>query len=323
MNILVTGGCGFIASNFIRKELSENPENTITNLDSLTYAGNPSNCKDFEKNSRYSFIKADINEINGLKVRKDFDWIVNFAAETHVDNSISGPDAFVKTNINGTLELLKFCRQNDIGFFQISTDEVYGSIEKGAFKENDVFLPNSPYSASKAAAEMLVRAYQKTYGLKTLVSRSSNNYGPFQHPEKLIPLFITNLLEGKKVPVYGSGLNVRDWIFVEDNSKMLSIMLNSGKVNESYNIGGLNERSNMEITRMLLKGLGKDEKSIEHVEDRKGHDFRYALDCKKFEKDFGKFKRVEFQKGLQLTIDWYKNNASWWKPLKEAKKVIV
>lgn len=319
MRILVTGGCGFIGSNFIRRELSLHPDSEITNLDCLTYAGNLSNTLDFSKDMRYSFIRADINEINGMKIAKDFDFVVNFAAETHVDNSISGPDSFVRTNVNGTHELLKFCLKSEIGLLQVSTDEVYGSIEKGSFKESDNFLPNSPYSASKASAEMLVRAYNKTYGLKTLVSRSSNNYGPFQHPEKLIPLFVTNLIQGRKVPLYGTGLNVRDWIFVNDNSEMISMLLHSGKSGEAYNIGGKNELSNIEITLLLLKALGKPESFIEHVGDRKGHDFRYALDCSKFENDFGKFKRTDFKEGLGLTIKWYSENASWWNSLKQRK----
>jgi len=317
MDILVTGGCGFIGSNFIRFMLQKYPDYKITNLDKLTYAGNPNNLRDVEKQfkERYKFVKGDICDrevVNELV--KDVDVVINFAAETHVDRSIIDAGSFVLTDVFGTYMLLEACRKFDKKFFQISTDEVYGSIEKGSFKEDDKFEPNSPYSASKAGAELLIRAYFVTHGLPVLITRSSNNYGPYQYPEKIIPLFITNLLRGKKVPLYGDGSNVRDWLYVIDNCKAIDIVLHKGKIGEAYNVGGNCEKTNLELTKKILSLLGKDESYIEYVEDRKGHDKRYSLDISKIIK-LGWRPETPFDEGLKKTVEWYKNNEWWWRPL--------
>ncbi len=314
---LVTGGCGFIGSNFIRLILEEENDIQIVNLDKLTYAGNPNNLKDIENNPRYSFVKGDIADPDILLTiyeKNDIEIVINFAAESHVDRSIFSGDEFIHTNIQGTHNLLKFARKYDSKFIQISTDEVYGSIKEGYFKESEPLNPSSIYSASKASAEMIVNSYKKTYGLDTIITRSSNNFGPYQYPEKLIPRFITNLLRGKKLPVYGTGMNVRDWIYVEDNCKAVKLVIEKGKKGEIYNIGGGNEKTNIEITRMLLDKFGYSEDMIEYVEDRLGHDFRYAIDSTKI-KNLGWKPEYSFETAFDKTIEWYKKNRDWWKPL--------
>ena len=322
MKLLITGGLGFIGSNFVRYILKKYPDYEIINLDKITYAGNPENLKDVENDPRYKFVKGDICDrelVNDLVSRKKPDAILNYAAESHVDRSILDPDAFIKTDIFGTHTLLEAVRNHKIEkYIQISTDEVYGSIEKGLFIEESPLKPNSPYASSKAGADLLVRAYFKTYGLPVLITRSSNNYGPYQYPEKLIPLFITNLIEGKKVPLYGDGLNVRDWLYVLDNCSGIDTVLHNGKVGEIYNIGADNEKTNKEITEIILKQLGKDESSIEHVKDRPGHDRRYALDYTKL-KNLGWKPEYDFEPAIKETIEWYKNNPVWWKKIKSGE----
>lgn len=324
--VLVTGGCGFIGSNFIRHALEKHPDWSITNFDKLTYAGNLDNLKDVEsrysrQKGRYNFVKGDICDekaVNGLM--KDSDIIFHFAAESHVDVSIKDPFVFTNTNVLGTHVMLEAARKSGIKkFIFISTDEVYGSIREGSFTEESPFRPNSPYSSSKAAADLLARSYNKTYGLPVIITRSSNNFGPFQYPEKVMPLFITNLIEGKKVPVYGTGMNVRDWIYVIDNCNGIDFAAEKGKIGEAYNIGGGNEKTNIDMTKTILKDMGKDDKEdsfIEFVKDRPGHDFRYSLDCTKMKK-MGWKPRHSFDSAIKETIDWYKNNERWWKPLKE------
>ncbi len=317
MNLLVTGGAGFIGSNFIKHFFSLYPEAKIINLDKLTYAGRLENLKEIEKNKNYKFIKGDICDKKAVeKASKNVDVIINFAAESHVDRSITGPEQFIKTDIFGTFVLLEEARKKDLEFIQISTDEVYGSIEKGLFSEESPLMPSSPYSASKAGADRLVFSYFKTYGLDVKITRSSNNFGPNQFPEKLIPLFITNLLEGKKVPVYGDGKNVRDWIFVEDNCAAVVKVMEKGKKGETYNVGGGTEKTNLEITEFILKELNKEKEMIEFVEDRKGHDKRYALECDKI-KALGFKSEHSFEQALKETVSWYKENSWWWKPLKK------
>ncbi len=317
--ILVTGGLGFIGSNFIRHILNKYKGCNIINLDKQTYAGNPENLKDIEKNKNYTFIKGDICDKSIVeKAVKNVNVIINFAAESHVDRSISDPDAFIRTDILGTYTLLEAAKKHQIKFIQVSTDEVYGSIEEGKFRETDKLNPSSPYSASKASAEMLVLSYHTTYGLPILITRSSNNFGPFHYPEKIIPLFITNLLENKKVPIYGDGLNVRDWLYVLDNCEAIDFILHNGKVGEIYNIGGDSEKTNIEITKLILNELGKDESSIEFVKDRQGHDRRYALDSTKLHK-LGWKPKHKFEQALKDTINWYKKNEKWWKPLKSGE----
>ena len=316
---MVTGGCGFIGCNFIRHILRAHEDWKVLNLDKLTYAGRLENTRDFADNPRYKFVKGDICDKRLVhKIMEDFDpdAVVHFAAESHVDRSISDPTPFIESNVRGTCVLLDAALENEVDkFIQISTDEVYGSIKSGSFKETDRLEPNSPYSASKAAAEMFARAYFVTHGLPVVITRSSNNYGPYQFPEKIIPLFITNLVRGLKVPVYGTGLNVRDWLYVEDNCEAIDLVLQKGKPGEIYNIGGGEERTNLELTKMLLKYLGKSEDHIEFVEDRKGHDFRYSLDCTKINKELGWKPKTSLEKGLKLTVDWYLKNEWWWKPL--------
>ncbi len=322
MKLLITGGLGFIGSNFIRYILKKYPDYKIINLDKVTYAGNPENLKDIENDSRYKFVKGDICDkelVNDLVSKEKPDAILSFAAETHVDRSILDPDAFIKTDIFGTHVLLEAVRIRKVEkYIQISTDEVYGSVEKGLFTEESPLKPNSPYASSKAGADLLVRAYFKTYNLPVLITRSSNNYGPFQYPEKIIPLFITNLIEGKKVPLYGDGLNVRDWLYVLDNCSGIDMVLHKGKVGEIYNIGADNEKTNKEITEIILKELGKDDSSIEHVKDRPGHDRRYALDSTKLKK-LGWKPEYNFEQAMKETIDWYKNRSDWWKKIKSGE----
>jgi dTDP-glucose 4,6-dehydratase len=310
--ILVTGGCGFIGSNFIHYILKKYKNYKIANLDKLTYAGNLENLKDIEKNPGYKFIKGDICDKKIVdEALQGVDIVVNFAAATHVDRSLYEPDSFIKTNIVGTHTLLESAKKFGIKkFIQVSTDEVYGSINEGKFKETDNLLPNSPYAASKAGADLVARAYHKTFDLPVLITRSSNNFGPFQYPEKLIPLFIANLLKSKKVPLYGSGKNIRDWIYVLDNCEAIDIVLHRGEIGEIYNIGAENEKTNIEITKTILESLGKDESFIEYVKDRPGHDFRYALDIRKIKK-LGWKPKYNFKKAIKETIEWYLKNQSW------------
>jgi dTDP-glucose 4,6-dehydratase len=312
--VLVTGGAGFIGSNFVR-HLLNNTDYIVINLDKLTYAGNLRNIKDLRCQKRHKFMRGDIRNrklVDSL-VRK-VDAIVNFAAESHVDRSIRTPRAFVDTNVLGTQVVLEACRRFRVRFEQISTDEVYGSRAEGSFRETDLPNPSSPYSASKAAADLLVNAYYVTFGLDVAVTRSTNNYGPNQHVEKLIPRLITNALCGKPLPIYGSGKNVRDWIFVEDNCRAIRFVLEKGEKGQIYNIGGSNERENIEIAAEILQRLSLPESMIEHVPDRLGHDFRYSLNCEKIH-GLGWRPEVPFEEGLQKTIDWYKSNERWWRRL--------
>mgnify|MGYP001447031264 FL=1 len=317
MKLLITGGLGFIGSNFIRLILKKYPDYQITNLDAVTYAGNPENLRDIEKNKNYKFVKGDICDseiVNSLA--KENDAIINFAAETHVDKSILESGSFVRTDVLGTHTLLEAAKKHKIKkFLQISTDEVYGSTEKGSFNENSLLEPNSPYSASKAGADMIVRAYNKTFGVPTLITRSSNNYSPCQHTEKFIPLFITNLLQNKKVPLYGDGLNVRDWLFVMDNCEAIDTVFHKGIIGEIYNIGGDCEKKNIDVVKNILKLTNKGEEFIEYVKDRLAHDRRYSLDSSKI-KELGWKQSTDFNQGLKQTVEWYKNNEQWWKSLK-------
>jgi len=319
--VLVTGGCGFIGSNFI-KMLLQKGNYHIINLDTLTYAGNIKNLKDDEDSPNYTFIKGDIrNKKDVFKAMEGCDFVVNFAAESHVDRSITDSSDFITTNINGTHLLLEAAKELGVKrFIQISTDEVYGSLSKNhpSSKEVDVLNPSSPYSSSKAAAELIAKSYYITHGLPVIIVRSSNNYGPYQYPEKIIPLFITNIIEGKKVPLMGKGENIRDWIYVEDNCEGILTVMEKGKDGEIYNIGVGNEKTNMEITKTILDKSGKDKSWIKRIPHRLGHDFRYSLDSTKINL-LGWTKKYDFQEGMQKTINWYKNNKIWWKPLKDNK----
>jgi len=318
--LLVTGGAGFIGSNFIHYIARKYPEYRIINLDKLTYAGNLENLRDIENNPNYNFIKGDIADrkiIDEIFKSRNINAIINFAAESHVDRSIEDPGVFIQTDIYGTYVLLEAVKKYDSKvFLQISTDEVYGSIENGSFKEDDPLKPNSPYSASKAGAEMIVRSFYKTYKTPVIITRTSNNFGPYQYPEKLIPLFVTNLIDDIKVPLYGDGMNVRDWIYVDDNCSALDIILHKGGIGEVYNIGAGNEKPNIWITRKLIEILGKSEDIIELVTDRPGHDRRYSVDCSKIKKEFGWNTRYNFEEALEKTAQWYIRNECWWRPLK-------
>lgn len=314
MNILVTGGAGFIGSCFIRYILKKYPTYKIINLDALTYCGNLENLKDVENNPNYTFVHGNICDKNLVQdIIKDVDCIVNFAAESHVDNSIQTPEVFIETNVKGVLNLLQASREYKIErYLQISTDEVYGSLgASGYFYETSPLSPNSPYSASKASADLLVNAYYETYKLPALITRCSNNFGPYQYPEKLIPLFITKLLKGERVPVYGDGLNIRDWLYVYDHCEAIDLVIHKGKIGEIYNIGGHNEKTNLEITQLILEAMNKDDSCIEFVEDRPGHDRRYAISNDKIKTELGWEPKVSFEKGVKETIDWYLNNQSW------------
>ena len=318
--LLVTGGAGFIGSNFIHYIARKYPEYRIINLDKLTYAGNLENLRDIENNPNYNFIKGDIADrkiIDEIFKSRNINAIINFAAESHVDRSIEDPGVFIQTDIYGTYVLLEAVKKYDSKIFlQISTDEVYGSIENGSFKEDDPLKPNSPYSASKAGAEMIVRSFYKTYKTPVIITRTSNNFGPYQYPEKLIPLFVTNLIDDIKVPLYGDGMNVRDCIYVDDNCSALDIILHKGGIGEVYNIGAGNEKPNIWITRKLIEILGKSEDIIELVTDRPGHDRRYSVDCSKIKKEFGWNTRYNFEEALEKTAQWYIRNECWWRPLK-------
>ncbi|PIR06438.1 MAG: dTDP-glucose 4,6-dehydratase [Candidatus Komeilibacteria bacterium CG11_big_fil_rev_8_21_14_0_20_36_20] len=321
MNILVTGGAGFIGSNFIHYILDKYPNYKLINLDLLTYAGNLDNLKSIENNPNYVFIKGDINDyklVSELIKKYQIDLIVHFAAESHVDRSISGPDIFLQTNILGTANLLKAALDNNkVRFHQVSTDEVFGSLGKeGYFSEGTVYNPSSPYAASKASADHLVRAYHHTYGLPITISNCSNNYGPYQFPEKILPLFITNLLEKKKMPLYGDGQNIRDWLYVEDHCRALDLIIHRGKLGETYCLGGEGEMTNKQIAGLLLEKFKFGQEMIEYVTDRPGHDYRYAIDFSKIKKALGWQPTVNFSTGLDLTIEWYQNHQDWWRKLK-------
>jgi dTDP-glucose 4,6-dehydratase len=321
MRLLVTGGAGFIGSNFVRRVL-QNESSAISSiivLDKLTYAGVRGNLSTLDNDPRFRFVMGDIrNQGLVIDLLAQSDAVINFAAESHVDRSILNAADFVETNVLGVQVLLDAIRMSrrDIRFLQVSTDEVYGSIEKGSWDENCPLLPNSPYAASKAGGELLSRAYHRTHGLDVVITRSSNNYGTHHFPEKLIPLFITNLLEGKKVTVYGKGKNIRDWLHVDDHCEGVYQALTKGKSGEVYNIGGGRELSNIEITQFILAEMGSDMTSVEFVTDRKGHDFRYSINWKKINEELGYLPKVKFEDGLRETIKWYRENESWWKPLK-------
>jgi dTDP-glucose 4,6-dehydratase len=322
--MLITGGAGFIGSNFIHYVMDHHPDYRIINVDKLTYAGNLENLKDIEANPNYTFVKADIcnvNAINGVFSSYAIDYIINFAAESHVDRSIEDPSIFLKTNILGTQVLLDAARKYGVKkFVQISTDEVYGSLGPiGCFTEDTPLSPNSPYSASKASADMLVMAYYRTYGLPVNITRCSNNYGPYQFPEKLIPLFVTNALSDKELPLYGDGKNIRDWIYVEDHCSAVDLVLHKGVEGEVYNIGGHSEKANIEITELILDYLGKPHTLIKYVKDRLGHDRRYAIDCSKIERDLGWKPAYSFEDGMKKTIRWYIDNQPWWEKIKSGE----
>ncbi len=324
MRLLVAGGAGFIGSNFIRYILGLHPDWEVVNVDKLTYAGNLANLEDVEEDDRYRFIRADICEADrmGAVVEETApDAIVNFAAETHVDRSIDDPALFLRTNILGAQVLMEAARKHGVArFLQISTDEVYGSLgPEGKFTEDSPLRPNSPYAASKTGADLLVRAYFKTYGLPAIVTRCSNNYGPYQFPEKIIPFFVTLLKEDKPVPVYGDGMNVRDWIHVDDHSRAVEAVLLRGRPGEVYNVGGGNERTNIEITRLLLAAMGKPESLVKFVPDRPGHDRRYAIDDTKIRRELGVSPLVPFEEGIRSTVRWYLENEPWWRAVQSGE----
>ncbi|OQX89061.1 dTDP-glucose 4,6-dehydratase [candidate division KSB1 bacterium 4484_87] len=317
---LVTGGAGFIGSNFIHYLFGKYPDVEVINLDKLTYAGNLENLKNIENNPGYRFVKGDICDAEIVEpLVKEADFVVNFAAESHVDRSIGEPDDFIKTDIFGTFVLLEAARKYGVKkFIQISTDEVYGSIEDGSFRETDALMPSSPYSASKAGADRLAYSYFVTYKVPVIVTRCSNNYGPYQYPEKLIPLFVTNAIEDKKLPIYGDGKNVRDWIYVMDHCDAIDFVMNHGDDGEVYNIGAGNERNNLEITGIILSELEKPKELMTFVKDRPGHDRRYSVDCSKLHA-LGWQPKHSFQEAMKLTIDWYKDNREWWEKIKSGE----
>jgi dTDP-glucose 4,6-dehydratase len=321
MKLLITGGAGFIGSNYVRMvaESHLGSIDSVIILDKLTYAGNLKNIESILTSGSFEFIEGDIcNETLIAKLVNKVDAIINFAAESHVDRSISNSTNFFQTNVTGVKVLLDVVKNSRklIRFLQVSTDEVYGSIDIGSWDENFLLQPNSPYSASKASADLLARAYNRTFGLDIVTTRCSNNYGPYQFPEKIIPLFVTNLIEDKKIPLYGSGGNIRDWLHVDDHCSGIHAVLTKGISGEIYNIGGGKEISNIELTDSILDLMGKDNSYIENVQDRKGHDFRYSLNWDKIKNELGYSPKVSFQSGLKETIEWYKSNKSWWQPLK-------
>jgi dTDP-glucose 4,6-dehydratase len=317
VRIVVTGGAGFIGSNFVRYMLARHDDVHIVTLDKLTYAGNLANLRDVEHDSRHRFVKGDICDPAVVRATlQDADAVVNFAAETHVDRSISDPQDFIRTDVLGTQTLLEAVRELGIGrYLQISTDEVYGSIEQGSFTESSPLCPSSPYSASKAGADMVVLSYVTTFGTPALITRSSNNYGPWQYPEKIVPLFVTNAIDNQPLPVYGDGLNVRDWLFVDDNCAGIDLVLRRGEPGEVYNIGGGHEVPNIELTREILRLLGKHETLVRWVTDRPGHDRRYSVDCSKL-RALGWAPQASFAQGLARTVAWYQDNEQWWRPIK-------
>ena len=319
MKVMVTGGAGFIGSNFIHYLLDLYDDIELINFDKLTYAGNLDNLKDITDDLRYTFVKGDICDarmVNNL-VKQDIDQIINFAAESHVDRSITVPEQFIKTNFYGTFVLLEACRKFNVQrYIQISTDEVYGSIENGSFKENDPLNPTSPYSASKASADMLIKSYFTTYELPVCITRSSNNFGPYQYPEKLIPSFIIKALHDESLPLYGDGLNVRDWLYVEDNCQGIDLVREKGKEGEIYNIGAENEHTNIEVTQIILNELSKPQSLINYVKDRPGHDYRYSIDSEKIKKlRWNSDRSQDFINSIRRTVQWYINNKWWWEKL--------
>ncbi len=315
---LVTGGCGFIGSNFLHYFLKAHLDISIINLDKLTYAGIRANTESLEKDPRYQFIQGDICDSNLVQqVMRDVDYVIHFASETHVDRSINSPQDFVITNVVGTNVLLQAAKESRIKrFIHFSTDEVYGSRKEGSFSEEDPLNPSSPYSAAKAASDLLALAYFKTHQIPIVIIRSTNNFGPFQFPEKVIPLFITNLIEGKKVPLYAKGENIRDWLYVGDCVRGVDFILEHGNTGEVYNLGGESELSNIELTRAILKEFGKGDETIQYVQDRPAHDFRYSLNTSKL-KRLGYEVKPLFSRQLQETINWYREHHSWWQPLKK------
>lgn len=341
--ILVTGGAGFIGSNFIKYMLKKYPHYKIINVDALTYAGNLENLKKIANNSNYTFIKADIRDrakIDDIFTKYDIDNVVNFAAESHVDRSIVEPEIFLTTNIIGIEVMLDVAKKHwklnpnnkyskeyksGVKFLQVSTDEVYGALgEIGRFKETMPLMPNSPYSASKASADMIVRAYHETFGMPINITRCSNNYGPYQFPEKLIPLMINNCLKGKDLPVYGDGMQIRDWLHVSDHCAAIDIVLHKGLVGQVYNVGGNNEKTNIDIVKLIIKTMGKSETLIKHVKDRLGHDRRYAIDNTKITKELGWKPKYTFEQGMKETIEWYLKNTDWIENIvsKDYKKIL-
>ena len=316
MKILVTGGSGFIGSNFVRHVLATHPDHAVVNLDKLTYAGNPENLRDVESDRRYRFVHGDICDAAAVRdAMAGADAVVHFAAESHVDKSNLGADEFLRTNVNGTFTLLDTARELKVGrFVQVSTDEVYGSIARGAAREGDLLNPSNAYAASKAAGDLLARSYWTTHGLPVIITRSSNNFGPYQYPEKVTPLFITNAIEDRPLPLYGDGTNVRDWLYVLDNCEAIDLVLHRGRDGEIYNIGGGTEVENAELTRRILRLLGKPESLIQPVRDRPGHDRRYALDSSRIH-DLGWTPRHSFDAALEATVAWYRTHEAWWRPL--------
>ena len=322
MKLLITGGAGFIGSNFIKYVLRKYNHYSIVNLDLLTYAGNLENLDAVKSSPNYKFVKGDVADESLIKeIIKDADGVINFAAESHVDRSIEGPSVFMRTNVIGTQVLLEASRENKVQrFIQISTDEVYGTLgEKGYFSENSPLLPNSPYSASKAGADLIVRGYFKTYKFPAIITRCSNNYGPCQFPEKFISLLITNAFENKELPIYGDGLNVRDWIHVEDHCEAIDTVLHKGREGEVYNIGGNCEKRNIDIAKLILKKMGKSDSLIKFVKDRPGHDRRYAIDSSKIKNELGWGARYNFEEGIAETIKWYEENRNWWIKIKSGE----
>lgn len=319
-HVLITGGSGFIGSNFVRLALRRWPNTRITNLDALTYAANPRNLTDCETHPNYRFLKGDVRNANDVlaAMGESCDVVVHMAAESHVDRSIMSGDDFMTTNVLGSHVMLEAARKVGVKkFVYVGTDEVYGSLEPPhKADEHTPIEPNSPYSVSKAAADLLSRAHRVTYGLPVIITRASNNYGPYQHPEKFVPLFITNLLEGLPVPLYGDGLNVRNWVHVLDHCEGIARVVEDGVIGDVYNIGGANEHANIEIVRMLLELLGKDESVIRYVQDRPGHDRRYALDCRKYMRDLRCPPQKDFRRGLAETVEWYRSHRSWWEPMR-------
>lgn len=323
MKVLVTGGAGFIGSNFVIYMLNQYPDYQIINLDALTYAGNLENLASVQNNPNYTFVKGDIADralVDSL-FQQGIDIVVNFAAESHVDRSILEPDIFVKTNVMGTQVLLDAAKKYHVKrYVQVSTDEVYGSLgDTGLFTEETPLAPNSPYSASKAGGDLLVRAYHETFGLPVNITRCSNNYGPFQFPEKLIPLMISHALADKPLPVYGDGLNIRDWLYVEDHCRAIDLVMHNGVIGEVYNIGGNNERTNIQIVKTILQALGKPESLITFVKDRPGHDRRYGIDATKITRELGWKPQYHFETGIRKTIEWYLNNQDWWKRIQSGQ----
>jgi dTDP-glucose 4,6-dehydratase len=319
MRLLVTGGAGFIGSNFVRRQVNSSRWSSIVVLDSLTYAGNLENLAVCESDLRYQFVKGDILDQNLVEALvKKVDVLVHFAAESHVDRSIVNPHKFVETNVLGTHVLLRAALGvENLKFIHVSTDEVYGSIEQGSWPETHPINPNSPYSASKASSDLLALSYFRTFGLDVMVTRCSNNYGPFQFPEKIIPLFVTNIIEGKKVPMYGTGLNIRDWLHVDDHCRGIELVIEKGLPGEIYNLGGGKELTNMDLTLRILQLMGKDADSIVKVADRKGHDQRYSVDISKAITQLGYKPMIDFDEGLSETIKWYEENSGWWHKLKD------